>query len=569
MGPRPEIQKFLAQVRWIFLAAGGFSLVVNLLMLVPSLYMLQVYDRVLTSRNFDTLLLLSILVLGLYLVLALVEWVRSQLLVNAGAELDGLMSPRVFESYVRLRAQDKGSAADAAFTDASTLRNFLTGNALFALFDLPWAPVFLIVLYLIHPALAGVALIGAVLLLLLAWIGERTTRASITQAGSMQGSILQSVYGYGRNHEAILAMGMLARLRARWLEQQHRLVALQAATSRKAGALAAASRFIRMAQQTAILGVGALYVIKGDISPGAMIAASILMGRALAPLDLAIASWRQFFAARAAYERLGRLLARVPPLRPALELPPPEGNIAIESITVVPPGAPVPALAAIEFPIKAGMAVGVVGHSGSGKSCLARVLAGVWKPARGVVRLDGAALEDWDPQRLGAFVGYLPQAVELLDGTVAQNIARFGEQDAEKVVAAARTAGIHDLILRLPNGYETQVGLDGANLSGGQRQRIGLARAVYGQPRVIVLDEPNANLDEQGEAALVAALQEFKAWKSTVVIITHRRPILAATDGLLVLKEGRLVVYGPTQKVLQQTSAPVAPPPQPKPVQQT
>ena len=555
-----EMRALVAKVRPIFWIAAAFSLFVNLLMLVPSLYMLQVYDRVLTSRNIDTLLMLSVLALALYGVLAVLEWVRSQLLVNAGVELDTLLSSQLFDAFVRHRSRH-GAAADAAFSDATALRQFLTGPGLFALFDAPWAPVFILAIYFVHPVLAAVAVIGAMLLLALAWISQRLTQQPLDQATSLNAAVVGTAAGYGRNHESILAMGMLQVLGRRWLQAQQQVVTLQASAGRRAGMLASASRLIRLVQQTAILGVGALYVVKGELSPGGLIAASILMGRALAPLDLAIGSWRQFIAARASYRRLGTLLERFPQEQARLELPPPQGRISIEGLTVIPPGADGPVLTNIEFEIQAGMAVGIIGPSGSGKSCLARALTGVWLPARGKVRIDGAALSDWNREQLGQHIGYLPQSIELLDGTVAENIARFSDLVDSNVVDAAKSAGVHEMVMRLPQGYETQIGMDGANLSGGQRQRLGLARALYGRPRFVVLDEPNSNLDEQGEAALMQAIKDLKAWGSTVVIITHRRPILAATDGLLVIRDGRLVVYGPTAKVLQtiagQTSRPL------------
>ncbi len=549
-----EIRSYIAKVRPIFVSAGLFSLVVNLLMLVPSLYMLQVYDRVLTSRNADTLLMLSLLVLGLYGVLAVLEWVRSQLLVNAGVELDSLVSPRLFEAFVRHRSRTRGDASAAAFSDASALRGFLTGPGLFALFDAPWAPVFLVVIYFVHPTLAAVSLTGAVLLVLLAWLGQRMTRQPLDQATALHGSVLNAASGYGRNHESILAMGMLDVLQLRWLQAHRQMVALQAGAGRTAGMLASASRLIRLIQQTAILGIGALYVIKGELSPGGLIAASILMGRALAPLDLAISSWRQFGAARAAYQRLGTLLTRFPREQARLELPAPQGKVCVERMTVCAPGVESPVLVNIDFEIQSGEAVGVIGPSGSGKSCLARALTGVWVPVRGHVRLDGADLSDWNRKQLGRHIGYLPQSIELLDGTVAENIGRFGELDADSVIDAAKTAGVHEMVMRLPQGYETQVGMDGLNLSGGQRQRLGLARALYGRPRLIVLDEPNSNLDEQGETALMQAIRDMKAWGSTVVIITHRRPILSATDALVAIRDGRVVAHGPTAKVLQSLS---------------
>jgi ATP-binding cassette, subfamily C, bacterial exporter for protease/lipase len=556
MGAMQEIRTFLERGRSVFVAAAAFSLFVNLLMLLPSIYMLQVYDRVLTSRNIDTLLMLTLLVVGLYAVLAVIEWVRSQLLMNAGIALDQDLSPRLFDAYVRQRAREKGSAADGALADAAALRQFLTGTGPFALFDAPWTPVFLLVIWLMHPALAAVALVGALLLVALAWASHRMLQQPQEQANAMQASNQQAAFGYGRNHEAVLAMGMLRPLRERWLARQREQLEVQRSAARHIGLVAAASRLIRLLQQTAILGVGAYLAVKGQISPGVMIAASILMARALAPLDQGIASWRQFVAARVAYGRLDKLLRQNPPERARLRLPEPKGEVAIEQLTLVPPGAATPSLIDVDFRIKPAMAVAIVGPSGSGKSCLARALTGVWSPARGEVRLDGAALADWGTEQLGPALGYLPQSIELLEGTVAENIARFGPVDDEKVVAAARTAGIHELMLRLPQGYESPIGQDGLRLSGGQRQRLALARAIYGQPRFIVLDEPNSNLDEEGELALRSALAEMKAWGATVVIITHSRSLLTATDGVVVLKDGKLVVYGPTASVLKQAAGP-------------
>lgn len=558
--PSPDsLKAFIARAKTVFHIAAAFSMVINLLMLVPSLYMLQVYDRVLTSRSLDTLLMLTLLATGLYGLLAFSEWVRAQLLINTGIELDAAISPRVFESFVSASTAARGGAAVVAFGDASQVRQFLTGTGLFALFDAPWTPIYLVVIFLIHPWLAYVSIFGALLLLLLAWSGERLTHTPLKLANTMAGSINQMLQGFGRNHESIVAMGMMQSLRTLWLGRQQEMVGAQALASRRAAAIAASSRLIRMLQQMAILGLGALLVIKGEISPGAMIAASILMGRALAPLDQAIASVRLFTAARDAYQRLGNLLQQHPSPPERLELPAPQGHVAINNLTLVPPGAQAPVLTNIDFQIRAGMAVGVIGPSGSGKSCLARALMAIWQPVRGDVRIDGAVIANWDRQRLGPFLGYLPQTIELFDGTVAQNIARFGAQSPDLIVAAARSAGIHDLVLNLPQGYETMIGPDGVALSGGQRQRVALARAIYGNPRFVVLDEPNSNLDDQGEAALMQVLGELRQRGTTVVIITHRRAILAATEGLVVLKEGRLQVYGPTPQVLQQLAGELQP----------
>ena len=520
--------------------AAGFSFVINLLMLVPSLYMLQIYDRVLSSRNVDTLLMLTLLAAVSYLLFAIIDWIRARLLINAGIALDSELSPRLFQAFLTESAQMTGKSQGQAFADANSLRQFLTGSGLFALFDAPWAPLFLAIIFFLHPALGAVALVGAILLVILAWVSERMTYEPLESANRLQGLSSQSTEGYGRNHDAVLAMGMLEALRSRWLERQAQWVGLQALASRHASSVASTSRLIRMLQQMAILGVGALLAIDGKITPGAMIAASLLMARALAPLDLAIASWREFFKARAAFDRLQSLLARNPASQLGLKLPEPAGDITVEGVTLVPPGAVKAVLTDVSFQIRRGTTIGVIGPSGSGKSCLAKLLVGVWVPQKGTMRLDGAVISDWDRERLGPHIGYLPQFTELLDGTVAENIARFGPQDAAKIVGAAKSTGIHDLILRLPQGYETRVGPHGLPLSGGQRQRIGLARAIHGSPTFVVLDEPNANLDYQGEAALMNVLAELKARSATVIIMTHRRSILDVSDGVLTLQNGLL-----------------------------
>ncbi|MES2974067.1 MAG: type I secretion system permease/ATPase [Pseudomonadota bacterium] len=555
-----ELQGFVRQLRPEFMTAAAFSFVINLLMLVPTLYMLQVYDRVLTSRNADTLLMLTILAAATYLLLSSIEWVRSQLLIRAGIRLEALLSPRTFEaSFTAMSRSGRGGAQ--ALNDALTVRQFLTGNGLFALFDAPWTPIFLWVIFVMHPWLGWLSLFGALLLLFVAWLNEKLTRDVLTQANDMQGAATQTATTYFRNHETVAAMGMLGALRERWLQRQKKVIELQTLASGRAGLLSSLSKLIRMLQQMAILGLGAWLAIKGEITPGAMIASSILMGRALAPVDLAIASWRQLVMARGAYGRLGQLLEAAPAPPPTLDLPAPTGEVTVENITIVPPGAKVPSVLDLSFQIRKGMAIGVIGPSASGKTSLARALTGVWLPVKGAVRIDGASLQDWNRDKLGPYIGYLPQSIELFEGTVAENIARFGPLDSDRIVKAAQLAGIHDMILHLPDAYETVVGVDGAALSGGQRQRLALARAVYGMPSLVVLDEPNSNLDEKGEEALVNAVNELKRQGTTVVLVTHRRGTLECTDGLLVMNAGKLQVYGPTAQVLRQLAGDAAPKP--------
>jgi len=545
-----ELNKALIALRLHFYAAGAFSFFINMLMLVPSIYMLQVYDRVLFSRNETTLWMLTLIMLALYVLLAALEWVRSRLLVRSGAQLEQTINERVFTASFENNLRRAGGNPTQALGDLTNLRQFLTGNGLFAFFDAPWAPIYLVVIFFLHPMLGWFSLFGALVLILLTWVTETATKKPLAEAN---GAVMRST-SFAQNNlanaEVIEAMGMLPALRRRWRERHDQVILAQGVASDRAGVIAAVTKFVRLSMQSLILGVGAYYAIKGEITPGAMIAASILMGRALAPVELLIGTWKQFVAARGAYERLGGLLQAFPARRETMSLPPPRGDVLVENLVAVPPGAQVAVLKGIGFGIAHGEIVAIIGPSASGKSTLARLLVGVWPPHGGKVRLDGADVYLWNKEELGPCIGYLPQDVELFDGTIAENIARFGELDAEKVIAAALRAGVHDMILRFPLGYDTPIGVGGAVLSGGQRQRIALARALYGDPALIVLDEPNSNLDDAGEAALVQAILQLKAAGKTVVVITHRMNILTIVDRILVLREGMVQAYGPRDQVL-------------------
>jgi ATP-binding cassette subfamily C exporter for protease/lipase len=437
--------------------------------------------------------------------------------------------------------------------DLTNLRQFL-GGGLVVLFDAPWAPIYILVIALIHPLLGVFALLAAILIFGLALINERITRQPLDEAqkNAMRASAVAS--GQLRNAEVAEALGMVSGLRARWSMLQDKVLALQALASERAGAIGASTRFVRLASQSLILGLGAWLAIDDLITPGGMIAGSILLGRGLAPVEMAIAQWKAWLSVRSAHERLHKLMADYPTPPPAMPLPPPTGLVTVENVTATPPGSEAPVLKNLAFRINAGDAVGVIGPSAAGKSSLARLLVGLWTPTEGHVRLDAADVSAWDKNELGPYLGYLPQDVELFEGTAAQNIARFGQLESEKVVAAARRAGVHEMILRLPNGYDTPLGPSAGILSAGQRQRIGLARALYGEPRLVVLDEPNASLDDAGQAALAAALLELKQNGVTVVLMTHRRSVLAAVEKLLVLRDGSLVAYGPRDAVLDALS---------------
>ena len=548
--PLTELDQILWSMKRIFFLAGVFSFFINALMLVPSLYMMQVYDRVLNSRNEMTLLMITLITLGLYALLGALEWVRSQLLVRASVKLDKRLNDRVFGATFEATLRGAGGNPAQALSDVTNLRQFLSGNGLFAFFDAPWTPIFLIVISILHPWLGLFSLVGGLILIALTWLTERATQKPLAeanaagiQAGNFAGNNL-------KNAEVIEAMGMLPAIRSRWYAKHQHGLAMQQLASDRAGAIGAATRFVRLTQQSLILGLGALLVIEGQLSPGGMIAASILMGRVLAPIEQTIGVWKSLLSARSAYERLQGLLAIVPPKELTMSLPDPAGKLDLENVVAMAPNSKLVILKGINAAIPAGQIVGVVGPSASGKSTLARLLVGVWPAASGKVRLDGADIFAWNKAELGPHIGYLPQDVELFEGSIAENIARLGDVDSEMVVRAAQRAGVHEMILRFPNGYDTPIGAGGGFLSGGQRQRIALARALYRDPVMVVLDEPNSNLDDVGEQALVRAVLELKAQGSTVIVITHRTNIVSVVDRLMVLRDGALQMFGPRNEVL-------------------
>jgi ATP-binding cassette subfamily C exporter for protease/lipase len=514
------------------------------------MYMLQVYDRVITSRNDVTLYMLTFIMLALLGLEAALEWVRAKVLVRTSSALDMTLNGRVFEASFERYLGGRNGQASQALGDVTNVRQFLTGNGLFAFFDAPWTPVYIVVIFLLSPWLGLFAVLAATILLSLAYINEQSIGPMLTEAGRLAQSANSYAGNTLRNAEVIEAMGMLPALKRRWMERQLRFLALQGRASDRAGIISAATRFFRIAFQSCILGLGALMVIENQMTAGGMIAASILLGRALAPVELAIATWRGFVSARAAYHRLEELLAAHPARRETLSLPRPEGLVAADNLVVSAPGSREPILKGISFKVPAGSMVAVVGPSASGKSSLARALVGVWAPLSGAVRIDGADVHKWNKADLGPWMGYLPQDVELFEGTIAENIARFGDLESERIVRAAKRAGVHELVLRMPLGYETPIGEAGSTLSGGQRQRIALARALYGNPALIVLDEPNANLDEAGDAALLVALRALKQEHCTVFVMTHRINVLAAVDAVMVLAGGTIQAFGPRDAVM-------------------
>lgn len=552
---RGELGEIFHTFRGAFYAVAGFSFAINLLMLVPAVYMLQIYDRVLTSRNEVTLYMLTLIMLGLYVLDALLELVRSRVLIRAGTALDLQLGPRLFDASFERYLKSRGANPGRALGDLTNLRQFLTGKGMFAFFDSPWTPIYLLVIFLLHPWLGAFASCAVLVLLALAYLNERRTGPLLEEATKAAHSAANYAAGNLRNAEVIEAMGMLPRLRQRWLARQSRFLVLQAEASDRAASIGATTRFFRLALQSAILGLGALLVIDSQVTPGGMIAASILLGRALSPVDLAIGTWRGLVSARGSYERLQALLDGHPERGAATSLPRPQGDVSVENLVVAAPGSRQPILRGINLHVPAGTIVAVVGPSASGKSTLARVLVGVWSPMSGAARVDGAELHKWNKAELGPWVGYLPQDVELFEGSVAENIARFGELDSERIVQAARKAGVHDMVLRLEQGYDTQIGEGGMVLSAGQRQRVALARAFYGDPALIVLDEPNANLDEAGDAALIDALYAAKEEQRTVFVMTHRLNVLSAVDAVAVLAGGQLRAYGERDAIVKRIPA--------------
>ena len=541
----------LADYKKILISVGCFTALINILMLVPSIYMLQVYDRVLSSQNTTTLAMLSLMVVGFFIFIGTLETVRSFIVIRIGSQLERRFNQQVYRAAFERNLFSGQAHAGQALGDLTLIRQFVTGPALFAFFDAPWFPVYLFVIYLFNTWLGVFATAGAAVLIALACVNEVMTRKSLSQASVYSQQSSQLATSHLHNAETIQAMGMLGVLRKRWFNVHSRFLTEQNNASDTGAVIGSVSKTLRLCLQSLVLGLGALLVIQGDMSAGMMIAGSILMGRVLSPIDQLIAVWKQWSSAKLAYQRLDNLLREHPAVQENMALPAPNGHLSFEQVSAAPPGVRLPTLHQVSFSLQAGEVLGVLGASGSGKSTLARVLVGVWPTLAGTVRLDGADIHQWNRDQLGPYIGYLPQDIELFSGSIADNIARFRDADPQQVVAAAQQAGVHEMILRLPQGYDTLLGDDGSGLSGGQKQRVALARALYGGPRLVVLDEPNSNLDAVGDAALTRAIAQLKAQGCTVVLVTHRSASLAQADKLLVLNEGRTQVFGPSAEVLK------------------
>lgn len=558
--PQSDLNAALLVCKGGFFSVGFFSFFVNLLMLVPTFYMLQVYDRVVATGSHSTLLMLTLILTLLVLTMGVLEWVRSRIMVRLSTRLDLALGSRLYDASFKQALTSGGMQASAQpLNDLTGLRQFITGNGLFAFFDAPWLPIYLAVMFVFHPWFGWFAVGCALMLVALAYLNERLTNSTLLEANKQNMAATAFTQKNLRNAEVVESMGMLGMLRERWQGMNHQVLALQGIASDRGGSIAACSKTFRLLVQSLILGLGAYLAIEQEITPGLMIAGSVLLGRALAPIDQMIGAWKGFSAARGQYARLNELLEAVAAEPERMSLPAPQGNVSAENLVVTPPGGQKPALTGLSFHVAAGDTVGIIGPSASGKSTLARALLGIWPASQGKVRLDGADVFDWKREDLGQHVGYLPQDVELFEGSINENIARFSKVDPVAVVEAARLAGVHELILKLPQGYDTVIGATGGGLSGGQRQRIGLARAVYRRPQLIVLDEPNSNLDDVGERALSEAILQLKQAGCTLFVITHRTSVLNALEKLMVIRDGALVLFGPRDQVLAELNKPKTP----------
>ncbi len=547
---RSDLTATLWAFRREFAIVGFFSFIANLLMLAPTIYMLQVFDRVIVSQSELTLLAVSLITVALFVVMALAEWMRSRVLVAAGVRFDEVLSTRVFNASFEAYLSQSGANPSRAFSDLLQIRQFLTGNGIYTLFDAPWAPIYIGVTFMLHPALGVLAIVFALVQLALAWFGHHKTVQPSEDAARTLSDVNTYLQGKLRNAEALESMGMIGNLQTRWLERHNASLDQSSAAQGLTHRVTALSKFIRYSQQSLSLGAGALLVIDNQLSAGAMIAANVLMGRALAPIDQLVGTWRSFISTRAAFERLEDLLDQFPERDTALTRVAPTGSVSLNKVYATATGRKDPILKDITLNVPAGTITVVLGPSGSGKSTLARVLVGIWPQVSGEVLLDGLPISSWNRIDLGPHLGYLPQDIELFEGSIAENIARFRELDSDKVIEAARSTGLHEMILRFPKGYDTPIGEAGSLLSGGQRQRIGLARAVYGDPALIVLDEPNANLDDAGESALTRTVRDLKVKGKTVFLITHRPGAIGVADRLLILRDGHIQAEGPRDEVL-------------------
>ncbi len=554
--PASELRLAVAALNPYFRQAAWFSLFASLLLLAPSGYMLEVYDRVVTSRSHMTLAMLTLLVLAAYVLMEVLEWVRSEIMHEASLAFDRQLSGRVFSAIFEANLKRLPGGTAQPMNDFRSVRDFFHAPVVLALMEAPVSLVFLVLIFAISPVLGWTAVVAAILQTFVGWLNERSTQPPLMAANRSAIAAQQYADSTLRNAQVIESMGMLRDIHRRWMDKQREFLGLQATASDHAAFYQAVSKFLQTTLGSLLLGLGAWLLLRNQLSGGAafIIVGSILGGRVLAPLIQIVAQWQTVVNVRDAYGRLDQLLTAVPLRPPGMALPAPQGKLLVENVVVSAPGSQAPILKGVSFALQPGEVLAVVGPSASGKTTLARLLVGLWPAVNGKVRLDGADVYTWSKVELGPHIGYLPQGVELFDGSVAENIARFGDVDQAKVEAAARAVGLHDFILALPLGYDQAVGREGAMLSGGQRQRVALARALYGNPAFVVLDEPNSSLDSQGDAALASAIAQFKSRGTTFVVMTHRSSVLGVVDKMLVLRDGQTQMFGPRDEVLKALS---------------
>jgi PrtD family type I secretion system ABC transporter len=541
----------LLEMRSAWVSVVVFSLVINILMLTQPVYSMNLFDRVMTSRNLVTLATISLIAVAFLAVMAAVEWVRTQIMVRISVRLDKVLGVRLLELAHQLQIEQSDGRGQGLLADLNTVRTFLTGHAIFPILDMPWVPIYFFVLLALHPNLALVSTVSAVILFIITYFTEEMTKGPLEQAQEKQGEAARFAALNMRNADVIEAMGMLKAMSSRWKAFQDAHIFAQAAASDRAGLLMAASKFVKTVAQSATMGAGAYLAVGGEISGGALMAAGMLSGRMMMPIEMFISSWAQWGNAIGSWKRLNDAVKTPAPVRSNIKLPAPKGELTLEGVKGGAPSIQTPFVNIPTLKIPSGASVAIIGASAAGKSSLLKLITGIWPPRDGTVRIDGADMKSWPRDELGPHLGYLPQDVSLIEGTIAENISRHGEIDSEKVIEAAKAAGVHDMILHMANGYSTPVGVNGTSLSGGQRQRVGLARALYGNPTLLVLDEPNANLDEAGEQALDSALLNAKKRGQTVLIASHRPSAIRHCDLVLVMQSGEVTLYGPRDQVLK------------------
>ena len=553
---KSDLELALKSMKKIFISLGIYSFFLNILMLSAPFYMLVVYDVVMPSQNMNTLLLVTMVALMFFIGMWILDYVRSKLMIYASNKLDLILNKRLFDATFDLAAKYPNKANIQPIRDFNSIKSFMGGSAVFAFFDFPWFPIYIGLLFAFSPIYGLYGLAATAIILLLTWLNEKTTKEGLEESNADYRKAINFFENNIRNVEVVQAMGMKENLHRIWMEKYNRYLLVHTKASTTASFYSNASKSFRMLASSMMYGLGALLAIAGSISPGMIIAGAVLLGRALQPITQIVGTWKSFTNAKIAYGKLNELLLEFPVEEDKLTLPEPKGIITFENVVTVPPLGKIQVLKGITLQIESGDIVGVIGPSAAGKSSFAKTAVGVWPPTSGHIRIDGADIHQYDSVTLGKHLGYLPQDIELFEGTIAENISRFEENvEDEDIIEAAKLSGTHELILNLPDGYATRVGAGGMSLSGGQKQRIGLARALYGNPKMVILDEPNSNLDDSGEYALMMALNTLKKHKTTVIFITHKKNILTLADKLIVIKEGNLLMYGEKDKVLEKLAS--------------